>query len=231
MVILDPISGITSGRRWVFSSCLKTCRDNRGNTHFEEPKEKTLMRSKTLAVPVSIIFLMTFAVAAFGGVTNPDTLTELAQARQAAQQYLNSELPAWDGVADGYVQASPRVPNMGYHYVNFALLDDVFDVEAPEILLFDDAGNGRRLVGVEYVVAGVAAPEGFTGSEDDWHVHLASCHYADGYEVEEPNPANCPFTSPGGAPLTLWHPDIWALHVWLWEGNPDGIFAEFNPNV
>ena len=26
-------------------------------------------------------------------------------------------------------------------------------------------------------------------------------------------------------------PDHYDLHVWLWQGNPDGIFAEFNPNV
>ena len=130
------------------------------------------MRSKTLAIPISIIFLMMFVVAALGGATNPDALKELAQARQATLQYLNSELPAWDGVAGGYLQASPLVPSMGYHYVNDALLADGFDVEAPEILLFNDAGNGRRLVGVEYAVVAEAAPDGFAGSDDEWHVHL-----------------------------------------------------------
>ena len=185
------------------------------------------MRSKTLAIPVSIIFLMMFAVAAFGGATNPDALKELAQARRATLQYLNSELPTWDGVVGGYIQASPRVPGMGYHYVNFALLDPIFDVEAPEILLFDDAGNGRRLVGVEYV--STVLPEGFTGSEDDWHVHLASCHYTDGSEELCNSPADA--NPPSGEFLDFWHPDLWALHVWLWEGNPDGIFAEFNPNI
>ena len=174
---------------------------------------------------------MSFAVAAFGGVTNPDALRELAADREATAQYQNAELPTWDGVADGYVQVSPRVPGMGYHYINFALLLDGFDVEAPEILLFDDAGNGRRLVGVEYAVIAEVAPEGFAGSDDDWHVHPASCHYADGYEIEAANPGACPPTSPGEAPFIEWHPDIWTLHVWLWEGNPDGIFAMFNPNL
>jgi hypothetical protein len=26
-------------------------------------------------------------------------------------------------------------------------------------------------------------------------------------------------------------PAFYALHVWIWEPNPDGTFANFNPNV
>ena len=25
--------------------------------------------------------------------------------------------------------------------------------------------------------------------------------------------------------------DLWALHVWIWEDNPSGIFADWNPRV
>ena len=163
------------------------------------------MRSKTLAIPVSIIFLMTFAVAAFGGATNPAALRELAAARKATAQYQNAELPTWDGAAGGYVQASPRVPGMGYHYANFGLVDGTFDVTAPEILLYEDAGSGRRLVAVEYIViSGAVPPDGFTGTDDVW-------------------------TSP--PPEAPFPPGTWTLHAWLWQGNPDGIFAEFNPNI
>jgi hypothetical protein len=24
---------------------------------------------------------------------------------------------------------------------------------------------------------------------------------------------------------------VWKLHAWIWRGNPDGVFADFNPNV
>lgn len=152
-----------------------------------------------------LAFLAVSAVAAPGGVTNPDTLKELAQARQGTMQLQNAELPAWDGTAGLYVQVSPRVPGMGYHYANFALVDGVFNPAAPEIVLYEDAGNGRRLVAVEYIViTGAGPPSGFTGSDDVW---------------TPPAP---------GAPLP---PGTWTLHAWVWEGNPAGIFAPFNPNI
>lgn len=161
------------------------------------------MRTRTLAIPVSVIFLMAFTVAAFGGVTNPDTLKELAAVRKATKQYQNAELPIWDGTAGGYEPVTPRVPGMGYHYADFGLLDGTFELTAPEVLLYEDSGNGRRLVGVEYIViTGGAPPSGFTGSDDVWA------------------------PAPPGFP-----PGTWTLHAWLWEGNPDGIFAPFNPNL
>ncbi|MEX2549894.1 MAG: hypothetical protein WD638_06695, partial [Nitriliruptoraceae bacterium] len=26
-------------------------------------------------------------------------------------------------------------------------------------------------------------------------------------------------------------PPFYTLHAWIWQGNPDGVFAPFNPNV
>ncbi len=160
-------------------------------------------------------------------------LSELFEAREATAKYLDVST----AIADGYVPVSPHVPGMGAHYVNFALLDGVFSLAQPEILLYSlTEGDGPKLVAVEYAVAG-PKPSGFAGHSDAWDLHLASCHYADEFEVEETNPLACPTTSPpwngnpGGAPLVLWHPDLWALHTWIWLWNPDGVFAAFNPNV
>lgn len=25
--------------------------------------------------------------------------------------------------------------------------------------------------------------------------------------------------------------ELWVLHAWIWQGNPDGVFADFNPTV
>ncbi len=146
--------------------------------------------------------LATFVMAAPGGVTNPAANKELAQARQATRQHQNAELPVWDGTAGPYVQVSPRVPGMGYHYADLGLLDGTFNVAAPEVLLYEDAGRGRRLVAVEYIViSGAAPPAGFTGSDDVW------------------------------VPARGFPPGVWALHAWIWQGNPDGIFAPFNPSI
>ncbi len=180
-----------------------------------------------LATGTAIVF------AASGDVTNPNTLRELAEARKATKQYINAELPIADGAAGPYVQASPYIPGMGYHYVNLALMDDVFDPARPEILLYANTGDGRRLVGVEYAVMG-DIPEGFSGDDDVWEFHDAACHYADDSEIIGVyDPADCPATHPDtGAPFVTWHPPLgWVLHAWIWEGNPDGIFEAFNPNL
>jgi hypothetical protein len=170
--------------------------------------KKLLILISPLVAGLLLFALVVPALAAPGGVTNPETLKELAAARRATKQYKNAELPTWRGVVDGYVQFLPdRVPGMGYHYARITLVDGVFNLAAPEVLIFEDEGSGRRLVAVEYIVVrgvGAGPPSGFTGADDGW---------------EEP---------PAGAPLP---PGTWTLHVWLWEENPNGIFAAFNPNI
>ncbi len=190
------------------------------------------MRSITKSIGISLLvaalvmIFMAPVVLAAPGAPGSGVNRELAAARQATAKYhdVNAAL------ADGYAPFSPHIPGMGVHYVNFSLLDAVFDIERPEILIYSMAeGNGPKLVAVEYVA--VVLKSGFAGESDVWDIHSASCHYEDGYEEVQPAPVLCPPTSPGGAPLVLWHPDLFAVHVWIWRGNPDGIFEPFNPNV
>ena len=131
-------------------------------------------------------------------------------------------------LADGYVPASPcvfqtdeddnEVAAMGYHYVNFDLIegampdDDratVIDPSAPEILLYEPQRNGRlRLVGVEFM-ASAAGSDGIAPMLD-------GVVFAD--HTAEEDRHDIPFP----------HYD---LHVWTWRHNPDGLFASHNPNV
>jgi hypothetical protein len=180
-----------------------------------------------LLVATLVMIFMAPVVLAAPGAPGSGVNKELAAVRRATAKYHDVSR----ALADGYVQFSGHVPGMGAHFVNLALMDTTFDRTEPEMLLYSlTEGNKPKLVGVEYGNV-VFAPSGFTGDLDEWHVHLAACHYADGSEVEEPNPAACPPASPGGAPFVLWHPDLWTLHTWLWRGNPDGVFEELNPNV
>ncbi len=181
-----------------------------------------------LLVAALIMVFMAPVVLAAPGAPGGGVNSELAAARRATTQYHDVNV----ALAAGYVPLGGHVPGMGAHYVNFGLFGPGFDKTQPEILLYSlTEGNKPKLVAVEYVAA-AGPPDGFTGTSDVWDEHKASCHYADDYEVEEPNPAACPPTSPGGAPLVLWRPDLgWALHAWIWRGNPNGIFEPFNPNV
>ncbi len=124
---------------------------------------------------------------------------ELARVRAATAKYHNINT----AIADGYADINLYVPNMGWHYLNTAVLDSTFDMEHPELLVYmDKPGGGYQLVAVEYAVPlsmSADAPEGFTGSGDVWDV-------------------NSQF-------------QLWTLHAWVWYNNPNGVFSEYNPRV
>ncbi len=173
-----------------------------------------------LLVAALVMIFMAPVVLAAPGAPGGGVNSELAAARRATTQYHDVSR----AVADGYVQLSGHVPGMGAHFANLGLMETPFNLAQPEILLYSlTEGNRPKLVAVEYVVVG-PEPDGLAGDSDVWEIHLASCHYPDGSEELQPDPSLCPLPA-------FWHPGIWALHVWIWRGNPDGVFAAFNPNV
>ena len=127
---------------------------------------------------------------------------ELAQLRTATEAFASFEA----AMAAGYtVRATDHWPGMGVHYLNPDLLDETFEPEKPEILMYIEQPNGTmEFVGVEYAVPvdlanPAPAPEGFTGDADAWVI-------------------NEQFS-------------LWTLHAWVALDNPDGIFAPRNPRV
>ncbi len=190
------------------------------------------MRSKVIIGTVLTLFLIGALSGTVTALSESATLNqELLEVRKhilKEKKYQHVE----NALADGYTPLSPHIPGMGVHYVNVPLIMThmgAFVPLEPEILTYN--GYSGELIGAEYSVA-MFEPEGFTGDEDEWHVHEAACHYEDGSEIPASDPGDCPLTHPDtGNPLFLWHPDLYVLHVWLFEENPNGIFAEFNPNV
>jgi len=112
----------------------------------------------------------------------------------------------------GYVRESPCIPGEGFHYGNLSLLmDNVIDPRRPELLLYELKPNGKlRLVGVEYFVA-------------DADQNLATTD-------DRPSLFGRPFDGPMAGHFPG-QPAHYELHVWLWERNPNGMFAIPNPNV
>ncbi|HKB84752.1 MAG TPA: hypothetical protein VKD08_01185 [Ignavibacteriaceae bacterium] len=98
---------------------------------------------------------------------------ELSRVRAATAKYQNID----QAIQDNYADINLYVPHMGWHYLNSTVLDSTFDMEHPELLVYMDKPNGGlKLVAVEYAVPldlSPQAPEGFTGSEDEWDVNSA----------------------------------------------------------
>ena len=138
---------------------------------------------------------------------------DLKAAKAATARYASVE----QAKKDGYTGANePCVSSpggaMGIHYVNPPLLGDpALDVRRPEILVYlPDADGKLKLVAIEYWKAD--ADQDLSTRDD------------------EPTLFGTPFGPPmdGHSPTMPKHYD---LHVWLYEDNPSGLFAPFNPSL
>lgn len=112
-------------------------------------------------------------------------------------------------VAVGYPRTVPEClvhehhGAMGYHHVNRAYADAKLDVERPEILLYERRPDGAyRLNGVEFIVPFRVWPRD----------SVAPVLMGQRLSRED-------------------NLKIWYLHVWAWTKNPEGLFANFNPDV
>jgi hypothetical protein len=123
---------------------------------------------------------------------------ELDRARTATVRYADINA----ALADGYADINVVMPNMGRHYMKQSLVDDRFEIEKPEILVYSSEGGRQVLVAVEYAIPldkSASAPSGFAGADDVWD-------------------RNTGF-------------GLWLLHAWVHRVNPDGVFKPMNTRV
>lgn len=135
----------------------------------------------------------------------------LAAVRVATAKYHDVEAAAAAGYQLGYrglvtgCVANPSVGAMGYHYFNWAKMDDPsINEDDPEVLVYHTADDGTLVLGaVEWVVPKVA-----------WE---AAGHTAPPVVF--------------GRPLHVINPVLnWYIeHAWLWTENPSGMFSDWNP--
>lgn len=159
---------------------------------------------------VMIVFTVVFVLTAVF-VATPRIVTamqlrrDLAAVRAATTRYRDVNV----AIADGYMPTDTCLDRpgsgMGYHYFNPKLGTDVAnDPLKPELMIYAPNGNGRKLVAVEYFQPDVGQPR--------------------------PSIFGQPFNGPmpGHEPGMPAHYD---LHAWIWQANPDGTFAQWNPNI
>ncbi len=118
---------------------------------------------------------------------------------------------------------------VGEHWINERYLrTPSLDVVHPAYLMFYPFGvDEYRLVGTAYGLVqptGAAAPDGFTGDSDRWHVHLPCERLPVLRTTLVGSAAEC--RALGGVPAAN---QIAMLHVWLEPTNPTGPFAPDNP--
>jgi hypothetical protein len=164
------------------------------------------------------------------------TQAEVDTIREIARRYPT----AADGIAGGYQKATISLKGIGAHYLKggiagFATIDGVYDIDDPEILLYDGEGPDAPLAGISYLVAG-ADPEGLTGDFDVWHRHNGVClkdniviSEIDGAAGSQISMTDQQCTAAGGASFPIGN--LTMLHVWVGEGYEDGVptFAHDHP--
>lgn len=172
-----------------------------------------IFRRLSLVLPLA---LPLFAVANPAVSQSYNESPLIAKVRAATERYL--ELSA--ALAEGFVQATPCVsgPDTGAMGVHFVLPSRVnaavLRADQPEALIYEPMSNGAmRLVGVEFII-------------------LASL-----WDGKNP-PGTIPAPALDGdlfnyepAPNRYGLPAFYELHVWAWEHNPKGSFADWNTSV
>jgi hypothetical protein len=142
----------------------------------------------------------------------PTTLVE--KVRRATAKYRDIKVALYEH----WTPATPCVsgPNtgaMGVHFVLPARLGDAaVYADAPEALIYEPQPDGSmRLVGVEFIL--------FAGN---W----TTAHPEGGAPKLEGHLMNYV-----GAPNRYGLDAFYELHVWAWEDNPEGSFADWNTRV
>ena len=118
-------------------------------------------------------------------------------------------------VPDPFCTSGANGGAMGIHFVNGALLfDKSLDLQNPEVLIYEPLPGGTiRLVGVEYIYFNGEAPDAVMPPDAPKAVQGHLLNHAG-----SPNRYGIPWS-------------YLELHVWAWKHNPNGTFADWNPNV
>ena len=145
----------------------------------------------------------------------PNDLSPLIdKVRSATAQYTNVNA----ALHDNFVQGTPCVsgPDFGAMGVHFVRPDrisgGVLSADQPEALIYEPLpGGALRLVGVEFIVlAGVWQTQHPNAGPPALDGHLLNF-------VDAPNRYGLPA--------------FYEMHVWAWEQNPVGSFADWNTRV
>lgn len=169
--------------------------------------QRTALLALALAAPLAAIAADQVAIVS---TPRPNRSPLVDKVRAATAQYQDINFALNNG--EGWVVGTPCVsgPNegaMGVHLVNPGRVGDgVLDANQPEALIYEPMSGGEfRLVGVEFIALASTVDPG-----PSLEGHLLNY-------VGEPNRYGLPA--------------FYEMHVWAWEDNPKGNFADWNTSV
>jgi hypothetical protein len=129
---------------------------------------------------------------------------DVERVRSATEPFKSLDRAAAAGYTRDVAHCVDNPPHgaMGYHHDNPSLMDAKLDVTRPEMLVYERLPGGEyRLNGVEYIV-----PLSAWSGDEPPRIMGQKLKRADSL-------------------------GIWYLHVWVWQANPKGLFADWNPAV
>jgi hypothetical protein len=173
---------------------------------------------KIVSLPLAISLLVAVGERAMASQPTPPLKGEatplIDKVRAATARFRDINV----AVAEGFVQGTPCVSGpdtgaMGVHFVMPSRISGgVLQADQPEALIYEPQSDGAlRLVGVEFIVLSSV-----------WQ----SAHAAGATPALEGDLLN--FVD---APNRYGLPAFYELHVWAWENNPKGSFADWNTHV
>jgi hypothetical protein len=166
--------------------------------------------------PIALALVPVLVVAGFASAHSGEN-RNVREARKATMQFRDvatAEAAGYGEFRDAQGIACIElsgVGGMGVHYVNGTLVGDtVLDPLRPEALVYAPGGGGRlKLAALEYIVFAEA-----------WDAEHADPPSLFGVEFDY---------TPAGNRYGI--PAFYALHAWLFRGNPAGQFTPWNPRV
>ena len=154
---------------------------------------------------------------------------ELALARKTAMTYPT----AADAQKAGYKLVTTYVPGIAAHWIKGSLIDDTFEIDKPEMILYDGNGLDAHVVGLSYYqwhVGDNKPTQGFTGDNDHAHRHIGLCaSKATGAIIGDSQTTDADCEARGGSKSD--GSKGWMSHAWVVEGceSPWGVFSAASP--
>ena len=171
-----------------------------------------MQRKHLLQIGLVVLGLIALTSVALARSNSAGPTTSIVETvRQATTRFKDVEeaKKAGYGLLHGCV-SGPQAGAMGVHFANGELVGDgEVDAQQPEALLYEMKNGKMQLLGVEYVVLA-----------DAWNA-----------KREAPPVLMGQLFNYASTPNRYGLPAFYELHVWAWQSNPSGVFADWNPRV